>query len=177
MSSTMESRQPLYQTRLFARQLNRLPLAGRQGVLALEQAREIMTRLVKSAAPAGDLRHKQTKHGELRLANCRKYDLGGGYRLVTVQDDDCLVLACIGSHDDCHRWLEKQREAAIDLAAVKAAGRLVEIADELESPPPAADAAPVPAREDPYEEALMERINQEVLRQVFRGLCGEKTCN
>lgn len=168
---------PLFQTRLFARQLNKLPLAGRQGVLALEQAREIMTRLVNSAAPAGDLRHKRTKHGELRLANCRKYDLGGGYRLVTVQDDDCLVLACIGSHDDCHRWLEKQREAALDVAAVKAAGRLVEIAGEPQSPPSNPDSTPAMAREDPYEEALMERLNQEVLRQVFRGLCREKTCN
>lgn len=173
----MEIKQPLYQTRLFARQLNRLSLAGRQGLLALEQAREIMTRLVNSEAAAGDLRHKQTKHGELRLAKCRKYDLGGGYRLVTVQEDDCLVLVCIGSHDDCHRWLEKQREAAIDMAAVKAAGRLVEIAGAPQHPPQAADSAPAPTREDPYEEALMERINQEILRQVFRGLCRKKTCN
>jgi superfamily II DNA or RNA helicase len=50
--------------------------------------------------------------------------VGRGTRLCDGKDD-CLVLACIGSHDDCHRWLEKKWEAAFDLAAVKQANQLL----------------------------------------------------
>ena len=47
-----------------------------------------------------------TKNGESRVKHCVKYDLGGGYRLVTVQTDKVVMLCFAGTHDDTDRWLD-----------------------------------------------------------------------
>lgn len=52
---------------------------------------------------------KATKHGESRIKSCRKYDLGNGCRLITVNKDGNCFLLYAGSHDDCDRWLERNR--------------------------------------------------------------------
>jgi hypothetical protein len=47
-----------------------------------------------------------TKYGEKRIKNCQKYDLGCGYRLITVQRGASVFIPFLGTHDSCHRWLE-----------------------------------------------------------------------
>jgi len=177
----------IYQTKGFVRQLDKLQRAGRKGNMVAAQARTIIAMLGNTGTSLYDLRHKETKFGELRLSNCRKYDLSGGYRLITVHDDDCLILAWIGNHDECHCWLEKQREKTLDTEAIRRSDRLVDLAayaladetgeEEEEDGEALLESGPAdePAH-DPYEEALLERIDQETLRQVFRGLCRESSC-
>ena len=185
--------QQIYQTKGFIRQLERLRRSDRKGEMAVEQAGRIIAMLSDESTPLYQRWHKETKSGELRLRNCRKYDLGGGYRLITVLGDDCVVLAWIGSHDQCHYWLEKQLKNPIDPEAVKMAGRLFAAhgegydssAENTEGDPPAIEPEDHPLeddpplddhpKDDPYEEALLERIDQDTLRYVFCGLCRENT--
>lgn len=49
-----------------------------------------------------------TKHGEGRVKNCVKYDLGGGYRLITVKSQKTVTFCFVGNHDQCQRWLDAQ---------------------------------------------------------------------
>lgn len=50
-----------------------------------------------------------TDHGESRIKNCIKYDLGNGYRLVTVDFGEVVMLCYAGSHDEVDHWLDANR--------------------------------------------------------------------
>ena len=50
-----------------------------------------------------------TNHGERRIPNCVKYDLGYGWRLVTQQTERSCVFVIVGDHDDIDRWLDNNR--------------------------------------------------------------------
>ena len=50
---------------------------------------------------------KTTKSGESRIKGCVKYELGGGFRLITVQSKRIIWLLFCGSHDECDKWLNK----------------------------------------------------------------------
>ncbi len=50
-----------------------------------------------------------TDHGESRIKNCVKYDLGNGYRLVTVDFGEVVMLCYAGSHDEVDHWLDANR--------------------------------------------------------------------
>ena len=46
------------------------------------------------------------KHGEKRIKSCRKFDLGYGFRLITLQRGVKVFVPFLGTHDECQRWLE-----------------------------------------------------------------------
>ena len=48
-----------------------------------------------------------TNHGENRIKSCFKYDLGLGYRLITIHKNKTIYVTYIGNHDDCDKWLNK----------------------------------------------------------------------
>lgn len=52
---------------------------------------------------------KQTNHGETRLENCEKYDLGDGCRLVGVFAGELGLFVYAGTHDDVEHWLETHK--------------------------------------------------------------------
>ena len=55
---------------------------------------------------------KRTQHGESRLPNIEKYDLGSGYRLVVqVVDPSAASRAFlfVGDHEDADRWLDNHK--------------------------------------------------------------------
>lgn len=54
-----------------------------------------------------DVRSMTTDHGESRIKGCIKYDLGNGFRMVTVQQGEVVILLFIGNHDATQRWLDK----------------------------------------------------------------------
>jgi len=57
-----------------------------------------------------------TNNGESRINHCVKYNLGGGCRLITVQNNKLVFLYFAGSHEECDRWLNlnKGLEPSID---------------------------------------------------------------
>jgi superfamily I DNA/RNA helicase len=50
-----------------------------------------------------------TNHGETRIRKCVKYDLGGGWRLITQQTDKTCGFLFIGDHADADHWLDGHR--------------------------------------------------------------------
>jgi hypothetical protein len=47
-----------------------------------------------------------TNHGESRIKHCVKYDLGDGYRLITVKDGGYQLLCYVGTHSKCDEWIQ-----------------------------------------------------------------------
>ena len=80
--------------------------AGTAGVLLAEKAEAIISRL-KSGEPRQSDRRiaPRTAHGEKRIRKCVKYDLGWGFRLITLLRNDVLCICYLGPHDQCDRWL------------------------------------------------------------------------
>jgi len=66
--------------------LNSLKKSGKTGMALAQKA----TRVIEGLAFAFTRRRLNavgslTKYGEKRIKKCRKYDLGGGFRLITLQ--------------------------------------------------------------------------------------------
>lgn len=55
-----------------------------------------------------------TNHGENRIRHCVKYDIGGGYRLITAQSKKVIWILFFGDHDECEKWLN--RNSGIELS-------------------------------------------------------------
>uniref|UniRef100_UPI004056FB9F hypothetical protein n=1 Tax=Candidatus Electrothrix sp. TaxID=2170559 RepID=UPI004056FB9F len=156
----------IHQTRAFRKQFQAMYKAGKKERAIAERAEGIIRRL--QADPLDEKAScKRTHHGELRLHDCRKYNLSCGFRLIGLKREDRLIFTCIGSHDDCQRWIENNRD----------------FQDEIESQPipPIQQCSGVVEDsgatnedlvvDDEYEEQLMSRLNDHVLREVFSGLC------
>jgi hypothetical protein len=50
-----------------------------------------------------------TNHGESRISHCRKYDLTGYARLITVYSNGICMFLFAGDHDAGEKWLERNR--------------------------------------------------------------------
>ena len=48
-----------------------------------------------------------TNHGESRIKSCVKYDLGQGFRLVTVKRDRIIWMLYVGDHEDTDKWITR----------------------------------------------------------------------
>ncbi|WPD21585.1 MAG: hypothetical protein Q3M24_16550 [Candidatus Electrothrix aestuarii] len=158
------NRLEIHQTRAFRKQFQAMHKAGKKERTIAERAERIIHRL--QTDPLDEKAScRRTHNGELRLRDCRKYNLSCGFRLVGLKRDDRLIFTCIGSHDDCQKWIENNRD----------------FQDEIESQPipsiqkgnRADDCAEVEEliEDDEYEEQLMDQVDDHVLREVFAGLC------
>ncbi|MBW2059907.1 MAG: hypothetical protein JRJ26_20685, partial [Deltaproteobacteria bacterium] len=72
----------------FNKLLDNLRKAGGRAALAVLRAEEIMERLAAKSGLQPSRIHKLTRNGEGRIEGCRKFDLGGGYRLVYLKKRD-----------------------------------------------------------------------------------------
>ena len=106
-----------------------------------------------------------TKHGELRIKGVIKYDLGRGYRLVALKQDDRFFLLYVGSHDDCHRWIENNRELSIEQFRQRCAVLPIQIAG-LDDP--MNDETVQMILDD--EDDPLDRASEQDLRRIFCGL-------
>lgn len=147
----------------FDKSLDLLKKGDGRAMLAARSAEAIIRALA-----AGDLAavlHKLTCNGEARLEKGVKFDLGGGYRLISARHGEALLVLFAGSHDDCDRWLERHRGATFTCD-----GR------PEPQPSPGQPASAEPGPDDPGLEVLDEGschdISQRELRRIFCGLCG-----
>lgn len=90
-------------------------------------------------AQSGKCTHEQvfeglplTNHGENRITHCRKYDLTGYARLITVYTNDVCIFLFAGDHDASDAWLEKNK--GLDVVA-RADGKTVRIGTAYVSNP------------------------------------------
>jgi len=90
----------------FISSLGKMKQAGGSASKKAERAHSIHSRAI-----TGDDRPfhgiSVTKNGESRIKNCIKYDLGDGYRLITIQTDRFCAFCFAGSHHQADKWLER----------------------------------------------------------------------
>jgi mRNA-degrading endonuclease YafQ of YafQ-DinJ toxin-antitoxin module len=156
----------IHQTRRFAKRLVAMAKAGKHERIVAERARQIIADLQINPLHE-EAECKRTLHGELRLNDCRKYDLSCGFRLIALKREKKLIFTYVGSHDDCQRWIENNRyyqdtiqSTAIPLVSTKK--RSLHCALPLID-----DQSP----QDEYEEQIRTKIDEQVLRSIFAGLC------
>ncbi len=156
----------IYRDPKFVESLDELRRQGGVSSAAARKVDEIMGRLLFTGRGCSCEIGKLTKNGEFRIKRCKKYDLGNGYRLVCLRKGYHLVLLYVGTHDDCSRWLERNRDLKYEIDETN--GDFLNVRDVVPvdiSSKEAKDPA------DEYEEQLMKQIDDKVLRKVFSGLC------
>lgn len=83
---------------------------GKKGKDAITKVRAALT----EAGTEGSIASlKRTNHGESRLENIEKYDLGSGYRLVVQLVDginNVRAFLFTGDHEDSEQWLESHKD-------------------------------------------------------------------
>ena len=90
---------------------NRIEKLKKTGRAGTGLARKV-TSIIQSLSEGMERHHmtainNYTKYGEKRIKNCRKFDLSGGYRLITLQRGLDIYIPFLGTHDECQRWLKK----------------------------------------------------------------------
>ena len=109
-----------------------------------------------------------TNHGESRIRGCKKFDLGDGYRLITVNDGIYCLFCFVGNHDKCDQWLTKNSGLRVNvnrtntLSLVYQSG---ESADSLIHREPAASPGKALAR-------LSETMQNELLENIPPAIIG-----
>jgi len=109
-----------------------------------------------------------TWNGEHRIKHCKKIDLVGAYRLVLIQKDDRFIFLYAGSHDDCFRWIERNKglryevdQATYNISIVRDARN-----DTAEFPEDVLEEKKFIER---YEEELMQQLDDDLLTRIFSG--------
>lgn len=145
--------------------LSVLRKGSRRACLAADRTESIIEELKCGETPPGEICNF-TRNGEGRIKGCRKYDLGAGYRLVTLKQDSDLYLLYAGTHDECSRWIENNRDGlSLELIAdrsdtIKRPG----LKTEMSSPtPPSVQNLDV-------DEDWIPPLSDKDLRMVFSGL-------
>jgi hypothetical protein len=159
-----------YRDPLFDRTLAELGAQGGSAAIAADKAEEFICILSGTNPANGRARFRFTRKGEYRIRNCRKVDLGCGYRIVCIQKDQRLVLLYIGMHDDCFRWIERHRMAEYDLDGVAEDGWVKVGADQSGKLQQGEQICDEDRFANAYEARFMDQIDDTVLRHVFFGL-------
>jgi len=149
----------------FDKQLNALKRGDRKAARAAETGERLVDALGRGLTTTEGVA-APTRSGEWRVKGCRKYDLGSGYRLVTILRDRRLYVVCIGTHDECDRWLETNRDWEPEFSSKRLVARRVRKPDMVNRPHP--KTRPANEIDDP-----LPPIDQKMLREIFSGLCGD----
>lgn len=150
----------------FKKKLNELQWQGGISSFIAQKASNLIDRLLLRGRDCSREIGKLTKNGEFRIKNCKKYDLGNGYRLVCLRKGPHLILLYIGTHDECSRWLERNQGLRYEIN--------YDCKDHVFTKElPTVNSLPVneidPA--DQYEEELLKQLDDKILRKIFCGLC------
>ena len=163
----------LHISRNIDRYIERLRMKGKQGALAASQYLHIIDCIRQAEWRSDVIYCKRTKNGEYRLKNCVKYDLGHGYRLVTVKDGHNLFITFIGSHDQTDRWIETHRYDCFCADDSQYFSETID-SDETITTDQFPDSLPPNSsfESDEFEQQLTDKIDEAVLKMVFPGLFG-----
>jgi len=157
----------IQQNRNFTKRLDTLRRSGGHASLAARNADEIIANIANGCGKPQEI-GRQTKYGEARIKNCMKFNLGNGYRLVTIRNHQRLVLLYVGTHDECDRWLEANRDHQPEYESCEST-----IFAEQEPADALSSGKSRDTLDDEYEERLLKKIDQKDLKQIFNGLLGQ----
>ena len=153
--------------RRFEKELEALWKHGETGETAAQKAEELIAALTRNGPPDIKKVWKLTGWGERRIEGCLKYDLGDGFRVICFRRGETLFVSYIGTHDDCHNWLDHFSGRHNWVAKENGTTITVQLSEPSEGP------EAVPSDEDfdeDYDDLLMEQIDDKTLRKVFSGL-------
>lgn len=156
------------------RQLEELNRADRKARHAVRQCQEILANIRSKGLTDRFFINKRTKCGEARLENCVKYDLGNGYRMITIRWKNHLFIPFVGTHDKADLWLENNRLQ--DCRKNQSAYTFEKLECDHGSCDPSQSRGCL-EEHDEYEKSLLERIDDKILRQVFNGLVNQPVMN
>ncbi len=161
----------IYKDPNFDKNLEELKQKGGIAAEAARKAQEVIYRLSSEEVPNPNAVCRYTYNGEHRIKNCRKFDLGGGYRLVFIKQGNCLVLCYIGDHDNCFRWIERNKKLKYKIDELTDAISVV-LNNEEESEIPV-DVVQEQMFVDEYERNIITRLDspgcQRLLAEWFSG--------
>lgn len=164
----------LHHSTALPKQLRGLLKAGKKGDLAACKCEAIINDIKQYGCQCEAVFSKRTRNGEARIKNCVKYDLGGGYRLVTIKADNHLFICFVGSHDEANQWIEHHRyddlvpgdplycceERVAQAHSEESNDRNHEKNGDIE---------------DYYENELKARLDESQLKSIFQGLFMNRT--
>jgi hypothetical protein len=153
----------IHRTAVFDRTLEQLRRKGGSASLAAENADKLIDNIARGEGNGARKQFRFTRNGERRIKYCMKYSLMGGYRLVFLRKESHIVFLYVGSHDDCCRWIERNKGLTYCVDDTTHALRIQrddsiareEIDEELDS--------------DDYEASLMSKIDDKILSEIFSG--------
>jgi len=142
--------------------------SGRRESLIADRVETIIAEIECGRLPSSNI-CTFTRNGEDRIKGCRKYDLGGGYRLITLKEGKDLYLLFVGTHDECGRWVENNR---LHFPLEMIAERCRTVRRSVNSQP----GSPTPFSKDRLEpdEDWLPPLSDQDLRVVFKGLVESK---
>lgn len=152
----------VYRDPKFDRQLASLRKVGKKAAIAAGKADGIVLRLIQGCRLPNENR-MATKNGEYRIRKCVKYDLGCGYRLITIWRGDRVFVSYIGTHDECDRWIENNRR--LQLEVLKERSQEVIVSKKI-------SAAIIESRPPVDDDTCIYPIDEKYLRMIFCGLSG-----
>lgn len=156
----------LFVSRRVESRITALEKAGRSGKALAQKATGIIDSLASGAVHSHvDVVESYTKYGEKRIKNCRKFDLGGGYRLITLQRGKTVFIPFLGSHDECQRWLENNSRLK---AFTAGKGKTIHIEDRRSLPINLRDVDNIDMDVDG--DGFLQNLSDKDLRSVFNGL-------
>ncbi|WP_319407681.1 hypothetical protein [uncultured Desulfosarcina sp.] len=141
---------------------------SRRACLAVDRVETIIEEVKRGKLPPEET-CTFTRNGEGRIKGCRKYDLNAGYRLITLKQGEDLYLLFVGTHDDCTRWIENNRE---HLPVEMIAERCMTIERTESRKVPSEKPSRLPGREP--DEDWIPPLSDRDLRMIFSGLVGGK---
>jgi len=147
----------------FEKMLATMRSSEKMAVSAAKKADALIQNIIQNGESRLSILGKFTRHGEFRIKNCIKYDIGKGYRMVCVKDQDSLFLLFVGTHDDCSAWVENNRNFTPD------SSRKNLITFEIEQNGYHRTDKSLTTEPD-YEDILLSKITEKDLKTVFRGL-------
>ncbi len=150
------------------RRIASLEKAGKPGRILAQKATGIIVSLASGDVRSHmDVVERYTKYGEKRIKNCHKYNLGRGYRLITLQRGKTIFIPFLGSHDESQRWLENNSR----LKAFNAGkGKTIYIEDRKSSPANLKGVDNTDMDIDGDGDVFLQKLTDKELRSVFNGL-------
>jgi len=149
----------------FEQSLSTIRDRGGSALSAAKKAEKIIQRVLEKGRENSLKVGRLTRKGELRISRGIKYDLGNGYRLICAKKGSNLILLHIGTHEECSRWLERNKGLHYEIGDNYCAKLVTQ---EHISTDPGQMKTIDPS--DEYEEQLMKRIDDKILRKLFCGL-------
>jgi hypothetical protein len=153
--------------RRFEKEQETLGRRGEKEEAAARKAEELIAALTQNGPPDLKKAGKLTGWGEKRIEGCIKYDLGEGFRMICFRRGETFFVSYIGTHDDCHNWLDHFSGRHNWVAKENGTTIPVRLAGPWEG---SEATTPDEGFDQDYDDLLMEQIDDKTLRKIFSGL-------